>query len=73
MGQLYLSANSFYGENSMMPAQGQLLPVSQHQVLFSLLGVRYGGDGTSTFALPDLRGLGPGNTTWLICIAGIYP
>ena len=35
---------------------GQLMPISQNTALFSLLGVTYGGDGKSTFALPDLRG-----------------
>lgn len=35
---------------------GQLLPISQNQALFSLLGTIYGGDGRTTFALPDLRG-----------------
>ena len=35
---------------------GQLLPITQHQALFSLLGTTYGGDGRTTFALPDLRG-----------------
>lgn len=35
---------------------GQLLPISQNQALFALLGTMYGGDGMTTFALPDLRG-----------------
>ncbi|HZV70829.1 MAG TPA: tail fiber protein [Saprospiraceae bacterium] len=35
---------------------GQLLPISQNTALFSLLGTMYGGDGKSTFALPDLQG-----------------
>ena len=35
---------------------GRLLPISQNTALFSLLGTTYGGDGRSTFALPDLRG-----------------
>ena len=35
---------------------GQLLPISQNSALFSLLGTIYGGDGRTTFALPDLRG-----------------
>jgi microcystin-dependent protein len=39
--------------------QGQLLPISQNQALFSLLGTIYGGDGRTTFALPDLRGRAP--------------
>ncbi len=38
---------------------GQLLPISQNTALFSLLGTIYGGDGRTTFALPDLRGRVP--------------
>lgn len=38
---------------------GQLLPINQNQALFSLLGTTYGGDGRTTFALPDLRGRTP--------------
>ena len=38
---------------------GQLLPISQNTALFSLLGTTYGGDGKSTFGLPDLRGRTP--------------
>jgi microcystin-dependent protein len=35
---------------------GQLLPISEYEALFNLIGTTYGGDGQSTFALPDLRG-----------------
>jgi microcystin-dependent protein len=38
---------------------GQLLPINQNQALFSLLGTTYGGDGRTTFALPDLKGRVP--------------
>ena len=38
---------------------GQLLPINQNQALFSLLGTIYGGNGQTTFALPDLRGRVP--------------
>ena len=38
---------------------GQLLPISQNTALFSLLGTTYGGNGTTTFALPDLQGSAP--------------
>jgi microcystin-dependent protein len=38
---------------------GQFLPINQNQALFSLLGTTYGGDGRTTFALPDLRGRTP--------------
>src|ERR1043166_8601406 len=45
--------------------QGQVLPISENEVLFNLIGTTYGGDGQSTFALPDLRSrvpvhVGPG-------------
>lgn len=39
-----------------MPTDGSLLPIAQNTALFSLLGTTYGGDGRTTFALPDLRG-----------------
>src|SRR5438067_10231453 len=38
---------------------GQLMPISQNTALFSLLGTMYGGDGKSTFALPNLEGSAP--------------
>jgi microcystin-dependent protein len=44
---------------------GQLIPISQNTALFSLLGTMYGGDGKSTFALPNIQGqavLGPGQS-----------
>jgi microcystin-dependent protein len=41
---------------------GQLLPISQNTALFSLVGTYYGGDGKSTFALPDLQGNAPMHT-----------
>lgn len=47
---------------------GQLLPINQNQALFSLLGTTYGGNGQTTFALPDLRGrvaVGKGETNSL--------
>jgi microcystin-dependent protein len=39
-----------------MFCEGQLLPISENNSLFTLIGTTYGGDGQSTFALPDLRG-----------------
>jgi microcystin-dependent protein len=42
-----------------MFCEGQLLPISENEVLFQLIGTTYGGDGESTFALPDLRGRVP--------------
>ena len=48
---------------------GQLLPINQNQALFSLLGTMYGGDGRTTFALPNLQGRTPihvGNSSRLL-------
>ena len=42
-----------------MFCEGQLLPISENETLFNLIGTTYGGDGQSTFALPDLRGRVP--------------
>jgi microcystin-dependent protein len=39
-----------------MFCEGQLLPISEYETLFNLIGTTYGGDGQSTFQLPDLRG-----------------
>jgi microcystin-dependent protein len=38
---------------------GQLLPIAQNSALFALLGTTFGGNGTTTFGLPDFRGRGP--------------
>jgi microcystin-dependent protein len=55
IGQLSLFAFG-YSPNGWAACQGQLLPIAQNQPLFSLLGTTYGGDGRTTFGLPDLRG-----------------
>jgi T5SS/PEP-CTERM-associated repeat protein len=62
-GESYLgSVELFAGNFAPRPttlAQGQLLSINQNQSLYSLLGTTYGGDGRTTFALPDLRGRTP--------------
>jgi microcystin-dependent protein len=45
-----------YAPQGWVQCNGQLLPISQNQALYALLGVTYGGDGMNTFAVPDLRG-----------------
>ncbi len=55
IGQVMLFAGNFAPRNWAF-CNGQLLPISQNTALFSLLGTTYGGDGRTTFALPDLRG-----------------
>jgi len=48
-----------YNPRGWALCNGQLLPINQNQALFSLLGTMYGGNGQTTFALPDLRGRVP--------------
>jgi microcystin-dependent protein len=65
LGQITLYPYNFAPFN-WATCEGQLLPISQNAALFSLLGTNFGGNGTSTFALPDLRGrvpLGMGQLT----------
>ena len=57
---------------------GATLPINQYQALFSLLGTTYGGDGRTTFHLPDLRGKSsldssPTDCHYCICVEGVYP
>jgi microcystin-dependent protein len=58
VGEVRIFAGSF-APTGWAFCDGQLLPISQNTALFSLLGTAYGGDGLSTFALPDLRGRAP--------------
>jgi microcystin-dependent protein len=55
VGEIRLFAGNFAPSGWMFCA-GQLLPISENETLFNLIGTTYGGDGQSTFALPDLRG-----------------
>ena len=48
-----------FAPRDWMQCNGQVLSISAHTALFSLLGTTYGGNGVSTFALPDLRGRAP--------------
>lgn len=80
---VYAGSEAYIGEISMFAGnfapkgwefcQGQILSISQNTALFSLLGTTYGGDGMTTFALPDLRGrspigagMGPGLSTYVL-------
>lgn len=55
IGEVKFFAGNFAPRNWAF-ARGQLLPIAQNQALFSILGTQYGGDGRTTFALPDLSG-----------------
>ena len=55
VGEIRIFAGNFAPAGWMF-CDGQLLPISENETLFQLIGTTYGGDGQSTFALPDLRG-----------------
>jgi microcystin-dependent protein len=55
LGQILLVPYNF-APSGWALCQGQILPIAQNTALFSLIGTTYGGDGKTTFALPDLRG-----------------
>ncbi|MFT5422863.1 MAG: microcystin-dependent protein [Phycisphaerales bacterium] len=58
LGQIILFAGNFAPVGWAL-CQGQILPINSNQALFSLLGTTFGGDGRTTFGLPDLRGRAP--------------
>jgi microcystin-dependent protein len=58
LGELKIMSFNFAPRNWAM-CNGQFMPINQNQALFSLLGTTYGGNGQTTFALPDLRGQTP--------------
>lgn len=58
VGEIRMFAGNFAPAGWQL-CEGQLLPISENETLFQLIGTTYGGDGQSTFALPDLRGRVP--------------
>ncbi len=59
-----------------MECAGQTLQISAYQALYALLGTTFGGNGTTTFCLPDMRGaslFGNGIMKYYIAMQGIYP
>jgi hypothetical protein len=73
LGDIILSAIPSFALPARMHANGQLLPISTYSALFALLGTTYGGDGITTFALPDLSDLSPRGASYMICVRGVFP
>jgi hypothetical protein len=75
VGEIRLAAANW---SYTRPADGSILPIEDHEPLFALIGTLYGGDGETTFALPDLREVTPQSANgqplvYSICVTGIYP
>ncbi|HUR21103.1 MAG TPA: tail fiber protein [Vicinamibacterales bacterium] len=73
IGQIELLSFNYAPQNWIF-CEGQLLSINQYTVLFSLIGTTYGGDGKTTFALPNLKGKEPDpNLHYCIALQGVYP
>jgi len=75
IGQIMIFAGNFCPID-WAPTRGQILPISENTTLFNLIGTTYGGNGTTTFALPntlpvDAQGAVP--FTECIALFGVYP
>lgn len=76
MGEIRYLVGLPTGCRDAVPADGRLLNINAFIATFTILGTRFGGNGTSTFALPTLPGLSPANgpaIAPLFCVFGIYP
>jgi len=59
---------------SWVPCDGRKLPINQNQTLFTLLGTRFGGDGRTNFAVPDLQSKSPlQGLAFFIATSGVFP
>jgi len=77
LGQITIFAGNF-APRGWAFCEGQLLPVAQNDALFSLIGTSYGGDGRTSFGLPDYRGKEVTSKNGqklrhIIALQGIYP
>jgi microcystin-dependent protein len=72
LGSIILFAGN-YAPSGWALCQGQILPIMDNEALFSILGTLYGGDGTTTFALPKLAPLGANGPEYIIALQGVYP
>lgn len=79
MGQIVMFGSNFCPRN-FAEANGQILNIAQNQALFSLFGTTFGGDGKTTFGLPNLSGRAPSappapsaNLKVCIAISGLFP
>lgn len=81
---VYADLESFIGEIQLLPysytpmgwieCRGQVIIIQSNTALFALIGNRFGGDGTTTFAIPDMRGMEPTkDLRYYIAAEGIYP
>ncbi|MEJ8821362.1 tail fiber protein [Variovorax humicola] len=73
LGSIQLFAFNFVPQN-WMSCDGSLVQIRQYTAVFSLVGTTYGGDGMTTFGLPNLKGKEPvPGSIYCICMQGVFP
>ena len=73
LGQIRLFAFDF-APTGWMPCNGATLQIREYTAVFSLIGAIHGGDGATTFALPNLKGKEPiAGFIYCICMEGVFP
>lgn len=72
VGQIVLLPFSFTPKGFAV-CDGRLLPIVRYVALFSLIGNKFGGDGLTTFALPDYRAVPPLGSRYFIALEGVFP
>ncbi len=72
IGEIRLFGGNFAPRDWTL-CEGQLLSIADNTALFSILGTTYGGDGRTTFGLPDLSDHRPGDVHYIIALQGFYP
>lgn len=72
IGQILLFAGSRLPLNWFF-CDGRLLVISEYPALFSLIGTKFGGDGVTNFAIPNLEDKQMPGLRFVICYAGVYP
>ncbi|SMP26510.1 phage tail protein [Shimia sagamensis] len=72
IGEILMFGGTFC-PRGYIKADGQILPIATNQALFSLYGTNYGGDGRTTFGVPDLTRFAPDGILYCVADQGIYP
>jgi microcystin-dependent protein len=73
IGTIKLFAGN-YAPKGWLKCEGQILEIRWNAALFAILGIQFGGDGITTFALPDLRDARPHpDLTYIMCVQGVFP
>ena len=72
IGAISLYAGKYFPTGNAV-ANGAVLSIASNTTLFALIGTTYGGNGSTTFALPNLTAVAPNHMTYVICVTGLFP